>query len=271
MGTAPFVTVRNRTKSDRLFTWEPAKIGPCFEWLDHDNIRILEGGLKGRTFGLQTDIRQTIAVITLHENGHWVGEVDIERNPPGRGIILWDAGVREDLRGNGLCAIMTYCIFRELLLVQREAFFKIRMVRLLKTGSAETKTQNIGMGVIAARLGFTPELNLERLLRYENITQIEVLPGANGQPPGLKIDLRVDPLTIVAFILSPDTMRPTASLRTYLEIKNDDQRLRDWAAQGLLFINGNYCLRTARIDHFVNRLACDEPEALLFRQRVRGI
>ncbi|MEO0080626.1 MAG: hypothetical protein ABIK44_08135, partial [candidate division WOR-3 bacterium] len=93
----------------------------------------LEGGLSGRTFGVRTDIRQEIAAIILHEKGRLIGEVDIERKPPGRGVILWDAGVREELRGNGLCAIMTYCIFRELLLIQRRAFFKIRMIRLHKS------------------------------------------------------------------------------------------------------------------------------------------
>ncbi|MEO0080625.1 MAG: hypothetical protein ABIK44_08130, partial [candidate division WOR-3 bacterium] len=100
---------------------------------------------------------------------------------------------------------------------------------------------------------------------------VEVFPGNNGQPPGLKINLRVDPLTIIGFILSPDTMKPTASLRTYLEIKDDDWQLRNWAAKGLLLINGNYSLRAPNINHFVNRLAVDEEEARLFRSKIQGV
>lgn len=271
MGTTAVEVVRSRGRTGREMYWEPATIGPHFEWLDHDNIRILEGGLEGRSFRLVTDIRREAALIALHDGEHRVGEINIERNPPGRGVTLWDAGVREDLRGNGLCALMTYCIFRELLLAQREAFFKIRMVRLLKAGGGAIPAQNIGMGVVAARLGFTPELNVANLLRYQNITSMDVIPATESCPPALKVNLRTDPFALVAFVLAPDTMKPTSDFRTYLEIKNDDWRVREWAGEGRLFFNGNYVLRAPQVARFINRLACDREEFLLFHQRVRGL
>lgn len=263
--------VRPRTGPAAGFIWDPVKIGPSFEWLDHDTIRILEGGLAGKILGVRTELMVNNAACSLLDQGRLIGTVAIERNPPGKGIILWDAQVHPQYRRNGLAAIMTWIIFRELLLNQTVATFRIRMVRSLKAGDKGVELQNIGMGVIAVRLGFTPEMNLERVIRGDNITEIEALPAVNGSPPALKIGLRHDPFMLVAFVLSPDTMKPTNDFRTYLEIKNNDFIIHDWARRGLLVVNGNYVLRTPEINHFVNRIAVDEAEAIIFRNKIRGL
>ncbi|MGQ9707491.1 MAG: hypothetical protein ACUVUR_01265 [bacterium] len=251
--------------------WKPAKIGPKFDWLDHDNIRIAEGGLAGREFRVKTEIAHKSATVSLYDREQQIGNVSIERNPPGKGVILWDAGVREAYRQNGLAAIMTWIIFRELLTMQSSATFRIRMLRSLKAGENGTQLQNIGMGVIAVRLGFTPELNLERIFARDNVTDINFIPATNGMPAGVRIELRTDPLVITAFVLNPDKLKPTGDVRTYIEIKEDINLIHDWARLGLLVINGNYKLREPQINHFVNRIAVDEKEAVVFRNKIRGL
>ncbi len=265
------VLIRNSAGQAISFFWEPAKIGPAFEWLDHDRIRILEGGLAGREFGVKTELLHYAAAIALYHGHNQIGTVSIERDPPGKGIILWDAGVKEEFRRNGLTAIMTWIVFRELLETQETAFFRIRMVRSLKSGDKGVELQNVGMGVIAARLGFTPEINLERIINGDNITDIDIIPANNGMPPALKISLKRDPFFIVAFVLNPDTMKPTNEFRVYLEIKHDDWLIHEWARRGILVINGNYVLREPQVNHFVNRIAVDEAEAIIFRRKIRGL
>jgi hypothetical protein len=263
--------VRSRNGPAAGFIWDPVKIGPSFEWIDHDTIRVLEGGLAGKILGVKTELMVNNAACYLLDQKKMIGTVSIERTPPGKGIVLWDAQVKPECRQNGLAAIMTWIIFRELLLNQTVATFRIRMVRSFKVKDNGFELQNVGMGVIAVRLGFTPELNLERTIHGDNITEIEALPAINGNPPALKIGLRTDPFILTAFVLNPDTMKPTNDFRTYLELKNNDFLIHEWAKNGLLVVNGNYVLRTPQINHFVNRIAVDEAEAISFRNKIRGL
>jgi hypothetical protein len=262
---------RRRTGAAATFKWEPAKVGPRFEWLDYETIRILEGGLAGKILGVKTEILRHTATVSLYDEAKQIGIVSIERDPPGKGIILWDAGIKERYRQNGLAAIMTWIIFRELLMVQDVATFRIRMVRSLKSGDNGTEIQNVGMGIIAVRFGFTPELNLRQLLTIDCITGIEIVPAANGNPPALKVNLNRDPFVLVAFVLNPDTMKPINDFRTYLELKRDDLIIHEWAERGALAVNGNYVLREPQVNHFVNRIAVSETEALIFREKIRGL
>ncbi len=260
-----------RAGTVRPFVWQPAKIGPSFEWLDHDTIRVLEGGLAGKILMVRSEVLRYSATVSLYDGKNQIGIVSIERDPPGQGIILWDAGVKEAYRRNGLSAIMTWIIFRELISVQDRATFRIRMVRTVKSGENGVELQNVGMGVIALRLGFTPELNLEQIIRGDNIADFAVLLGTNDAPPALKITLNRDPFVLILFIVNPDTMKPTNNLRVYTEIRQDDAIIHEWAKQGLVAVNGNYVLKEERIDHFVNRIAVEEEEALVFRSRIRGL
>jgi hypothetical protein len=252
--------------------WHPRRIGPRFHWLDRETIKLLDGKLAGREFGIKTDILRDTAELALFDAGERVGEVAIERDPPGKGVVLWDIGVRERLRGNGLAAVMAWCVFRELVQVQDTSTFRIRMVRSLKAGEKGVEVQNVGIGVIAARLGFEPEIDLDRALNSRNITDIGIIPKQNGTPPGLRIMVRTVPLILIAFLLNPDTMKPFAEEEMYFRLKQDYQLIRDWAHAGRIVIsNGDYCLRRDKAERFADLLATDAPEAQLFRLRVRGM
>jgi len=254
------------------FLWAPARIGPRFEWLDYNRIRLQHGELAGRELELNTEILDTKANVYVSVDGTQIARTYIERDPPGKGIVLWDIAVKPPYRRQGIASIMTYVGFRELLSIQQTASFKIRMMRLMKPGDKNTELQNVGIGVIGNRLGFTPELSVDRVLRPENITSTEILPAKDGFPPSFKIVIRTYPLVLIAFVLDTDSLKPVDDLQTYVRLSKDESVIFDWARRGLIVIgNGNYWLRRDGLDQFVNHLATDEFEAQVFRRRVRGV
>jgi hypothetical protein len=261
----------SRSSTPESCDWAPRRVGPRFDWLDHDSIRIIDGTLSERRFGINTELRTKTATVFLREGSQSVGQLEIERDREGKGITLRNVAVRQQLRGGGLATIMTWCAFRELLAVQDSATFRIRMVHPTKPGNSGTEVQSIGMGVIAARLGFRPELPIEKILQDNNITGVDALPGENGNPPALKIAVRDLPMVIVASALNPDTMKPIADVSTYLQLKVDHRPIQNWSRDGLLLVNGDYCLREPEVARFADLLATDPKEARTFRAKVQGL
>jgi hypothetical protein len=254
-----------------LWRWTPRRIGPRFDWLDHDHILIVDGPLSERKFEVTTEIGVDTAVVRLREDGNFAGLVRIERSPSGKGIILSNAAVGMRFRRGGLAAIMTWCAFRELLTKQESATFRIRIARSVKPRSTSTEVRSIGVGVIAARLGFRPELSVERLLHEANIVGVATLPGGTDSPPAIKITLKSYPFTLVAVALSPDTMRPLSDSSEYLQLGRDGRQIRSWLQQGLLHVGEDYCLGEWGIERFVNALATDAEEAAEFRSKIQPL
>jgi len=271
-GDVALAEALNRPSEATATIWRPRRIGPRFCWLDHDRIKLIDGKLSGREFGIKTSILPATAELVLTEGETRAGEVSIERDPPGKGVVLWDIGVREALRGNGLAAVMAWCVFREMVQVQETSTFRIRMVRSLKAGEKGAEVQNVGIGVVAARLGFEPELDLQRALDNRNVVGVDVIQKQNGVPPGLRITVKTAPLVLIAFLLNPDTMKPLNDDGVYVALRKDRDLMREWAFSGRLVIsNGDYCLRRAKAERFADILATDLQEARLFRTRVRGL
>jgi hypothetical protein len=232
---------------------------------------IVDGPLSERKFEVTTEIGVDTAVVRLREDGNFAGLVRIERSPSGKGIILSNAAVGMRFRRGGLAAIMTWCAFRELLTKQESATFRIRIARSVKPRSTSTEVRSIGVGVIAARLGFRPELSVERLLHEANIVGVATLPGGTDSPPAIKITLKSYPFTLVAVALSPDTMRPLSDSSEYLQLGRDGRQIRSWLQQGLLHVGEDYCLGEWGIERFVNALATDAEEAAEFRSKIQPL
>jgi len=252
--------------------WQPHEFVPAFDWLDATHIRFGAGPLAGESLELAFALRPNEARATLYHYGATVGELHIERTPPGRGVVLWDVGVREDYRRRGLASLMTFVAFRRLLQAQKSATFRIRMVRLIKPADRDIEFQNVGMGVIASRLGFESELDVERLLRPDNVLSVDALPPSGGFPPGLKIVIRTDPLVLVGFVLDSDTKKPVADLGTYIRLLRNEADLYDWVAKRLVVIgNGDFRLREAAIDRFIGCIARNPKEAREYGAKVRGL
>lgn len=232
---------------------------------------MLDGRLAERRLGLRTEILDARAGVYVSLDGRQIARTYIDRDPPGKGIVLWDIVVKEQYRRQGIASVMTYVGFRKLLSIQETAFFKIRMMRLVKPGDKNVELQNVGIGVIGNRLGFTPELNVDNILRPDNVTSLEILPPKGDFPPSLKIVLRTFPLVLIAFVLDAHSLKLTDDFRTYDKLASNESLIFDWVRRGLIAIgNGNYRLRRNGLDQFVNHLATDEPEARVFRRQVRG-
>jgi hypothetical protein len=251
--------------------WRPRHIGPRFRWLDRDTIRIIDGTLTATEYGVKMDVLNGSAELTLHRDG-LVGRAGVDRDPPGKGIVLRDIGVPSWLRGNGMAAVMTSCIFRELVRVQETSTFRIRMVRPDKAVEPSPGIRNVGVGVVAARLGLEPELDLNRVLDRWNITDTDIIPKEYGTPPGLTIATRSAPRLLVCLALDRETMKPLADNEEYVRLAKDERRIRQLAQEGLLVVtNVNYVLRPGRTEQFADSIAFDAAEARLFRLRVSGL
>jgi hypothetical protein len=253
------------TESQR---WSPHRIGPRFAWLDHDHMLIVDGPLSERRFEVATEIQTDTALVRLREDGNFAGMVHAERSPSGKGVILSNAAVGLRYRRSGLAAIMTWCLFRELLTRQESATFRIRMVRSVRPRATDTEVGNIGVGVIAARLGFRPELPVERLVREDNVVAMAALPGGTDSPPAIRITLRSYPSVLVAVVMNPDTMKPLSDIRPYQQLGRDGRQIQSWLRKGLLLVGEDYSLGQSGIERFVNALATDDEEAAQFRSRI---
>jgi hypothetical protein len=145
------------------------------------------------------------------------------------------------------------------------------MVRSVKPRATDTEVSNIGVGIIAARLGLRPELPIERLVHEDNIVDITTLPGGEQSPPAIRISLRSYPFVLTAVVLSPDTMRPLQDTRPYQQLSHDGRQIQSWLHQGLLLVGEDYCLGQPGIERFVNALATDDEEAMQFRSKIRPL
>jgi hypothetical protein len=261
--------------------WRPERIGPRFDWLDHDRIRIRDGRLAGAELGIATQVFSGTATCSLHLAGRGVGKVILEREP-GRSVTLWELGVAPSQRGTGFASILTWVAFRELLAVEESAEFRIRMVRTLRVSGHEpdrpdaveagSGVQNIGMCVIANRLGFTSDLDVEAALRPDNVVRRSVLEAGNGMPPALEVVLKTDPLVLICLVLDPESSLPVRNRGIYLQLANDATMLAEWLQSGSAVVtNGNFSLRASGVNRFINRIAVDEEEAARFRGVVRAV
>ncbi|MFO7676572.1 MAG: hypothetical protein R6X12_09685 [bacterium] len=246
----------------------PMPVGSRFEWLDHNHIVMGTGLLAGRQFEVTTEIETDRAAVYLADQSERVGQCLIERKPPGQGVGLWHIAVRPNLRRGGLCSVMTWLAFRELLAAQEQASFRIRMTTSIRPGE-QALVQNIGICVVGSRLGMTSDFAAERFLAGDNFVASEVIPARDEFPPGLRLTIRSYPLVLVAVALDPDTERPSTSPRLYQQFEQDPDFIRDWAQRGLLVLsNGNYSLREGGVDRFVSALALDAEEAESFYRRI---
>jgi len=251
--------------------WEPVSIGPKFNWVDHDRIWIAGGRLRGQSFKLTTEVRADRAACRLHDGDNQVGQCLVDRDPPGEGIVLSDIEVRPELRRGGLCAVMTWVMLRELVTIQTAFSFRVRMITPARSGK-DLGLRNVGICVVAARLGLTSDHRLDTLLAPRNIVEVRALPAEDGNPPGLHVTTRSRPHSVIGFLLDPETFRPADTLRVYQEIERSPQLAVNWARQGRFAIsNGNWSLRPDGLERFLRAVALDEDEAVTLRRHARRL
>jgi hypothetical protein len=125
---------------------------------------------------------------------------------------------------------------------------------------SESPLHNLGIGLVALRLGFRPEPDVERILAPGNVKAIQALPPEPPSPPGLLLKLDTYPGLLVAVLLDPDTGRPLADPEAYEKFVSPRQLLR-LAQHGQAIIgNIDHTLPRANIETLAARLADDHAE-----------
>jgi len=253
----------------RHLAYAPGLLGPAIEPLEGNKVRILEGGLKGQIFDLSLALSEDEAHVFLHLDGKQVGHADIQRNAFEASIVLWNIVVQDNLRHQGLASLMTRVGFQQMLKLHKRASFAIRMIRLIRPKDRLTKVQNIGIGIIARKLGFSPEYNLPKILVRDNIQVVEYLESDNGMPPGFRIVLKVFPLVLVAFVVDPFTGKPFSRVHPFYQQHVFPETVETWVGDGRIIIgNGNYLLRRNGIPNLINHIARNELEAQQLARRI---
>ena len=249
--------------------YAPGLLGPAIEPLEGNKVRILEGGLTGQVFDLSTVVSDDEAHVFLHLDGKQVGHADIQRNAFEASIVLWNIVVQENLRNNGLASLMIRIGFQRMLELHKKPSFAIRMIRLIRPKDRVTKVQNIGIGIIARKLGFSPEYDLPALLVRDNIQVIEYLESDGVMPPGFRIVIKVFPLVLVAFVVDPFTGKPFSRVHPFYQQHVFPETVETWVGDGKIIIgNGNYLLRRNGIPNLINHIARDELEAQQLARRI---
>jgi hypothetical protein len=247
-------------------------LGPAFTQVNEDTIRIDEGDLTGWEFKMTFEVTDDEAHVHLFREGKEIGHCDLQRHAHEAAIVLWNIVVQEQLRHKGLASIMARVAFRRLMELHKTGSFAIRMIRLIKPSDKITKIQNVGIGVIARKLGFTAEYNLEQLLRQRNIQLIELIRSDGVMPPGYRIVLKIFPLVLIAFLVNPENGKPYPDGHVIYNSLVTPDTAEMWAQEGRIIIgNGNYFLRKEGIEELINHIAADEFEASDYARRIRPV
>jgi GNAT superfamily N-acetyltransferase len=254
--------------------FHPLPFGPNYELVDKHIIRIVEGPLKNQSFILEnhyqpktldTFLYATPTSLQKEEIAHCFSEYQKDEC-----ITIWDVMVRSDYQRCGLAELLIKFQIRELLTRQKETRFRIRMVQLYEIeGKTTVRLKNVGMGIIAYKLGLSCEYNLEKFLRNHEITDFSVISPTDDNPPAYQIFLKSFPYVLVAFMIDIDKERPLTDYGTYQKIKSADEFLIEMARHRALIIgNADYFLKSDGIVHFINRIANNEEEAQIIYKKI---
>ncbi|MBS4016498.1 MAG: hypothetical protein KGZ86_08720 [Candidatus Latescibacteria bacterium] len=179
----------------------PSKLGPRFQFVSDDTITICEGELQGMTCQYEQELNAYQLRFFLKHDGAVIARAFCERNVRTGAIVYWDVMVEEKYRMKGIASMMTRYILRELITMQKKNKFMLRMIKLYRPTDKSIKLQNVGIGVIAHRLGLTCEFDLPRILNRKNIQNIDILLPEGMFPPSYKIVLREYPYVLIGFII----------------------------------------------------------------------
>jgi GNAT superfamily N-acetyltransferase len=271
---------------------EPAPFGPVYETTGTDRVSVKSGPLAGAEFRLEGGVAPTKADFALHALSGDPGTTDAGRDPaahchfdrrPDSGEeILWDIVVRPDFRHRGLSTLLVRLTFRKLLEAGNRHTFSMRNLMKVDTEvsryhlSAPARDedsvmraqritlQNLGIGVLAVRLGFRPEPAAEQMLSPGKVKSVEVLDPDPPIPPGLLLRLDTLPGLVVAAVLDPETLHPVAEKSHYERFVSPSQLLRQAVNGTALLGNIDYVLPRAAIPGLAARLADTRAEARRF-------
>lgn len=262
--------------------------GPQYS-LSGDRLVIGSGPLAGTTLRLSRELSKMKADYSLFElpgdsaagretsSPDPIAHCHFDRSPDTGSETLWGIFVRSDFRHRGLTTLLARITFRELLASGRRHWFSIRKLMQVDTeGRSQAQApgssrpdgiqpprislHNLGIGLVALRLGFRPEPDIERLLAPGKVRAVQAIPPDPPSPPGLLLRLEVLPGLLVAAFVDPRTAAPVTDAAAYERFVSPRQLLRQAQAGEAVIGNIDYILARSAIEHFAARMADDHAE-----------
>jgi hypothetical protein len=274
--------------------------GPLYA-LSGDRLTIKSGPLAGSSLRIErsiTDTKADFAFFEVFDAGapmstprppevaHPVAHCHFDRNQDTGFETLWSIFVRFDFRHRGLTTLLTRVALRELLAAGRRHWFEIRKLMQVDTegrsqaqvpGSTKPENpqlprvslHNLGLGLVALRLGFRPKPDLERLLAPGNVKAVQAIPPDPPSPPGLLIRLESLPGLLVVALVDPGTGKPMTGAPEYERFVSPKQLFRQALAGQAIIGNIDYVLSRTAVEPFAARLANDSAEQRRFTAALR--
>lgn len=251
----------------KLLVLEIKPLGPRFQRRKATEIQIVEGEFNQSILQIISQIEPTKTTLTLKLKDKLIGMAHAEYEPKKRCTTLFDTFVAEEYRRRGFASLMVHLLFREQLLYTATENFEIRMV--MKATGAKEVIENIGMGLIALKLGFEPNINYQELFSPSNLDKLEIIPANGINPYGYKLSLSVSPWTVVLVLLDPLTKRPVKDLNDYEHfIRPEDIRELVKGNQAVLG-NVDYRLNQNRVEQCVAYIAENQEEFREFLKKLK--
>jgi hypothetical protein len=296
----PALLTRILRRADTVLAPDLVPFGPDYT-LSGNRLTINSGPLTGCVLRIERSVSDTKADFAFFEEfdadtpmstprppavAHHVAHCHFDRDPDTGTETLWSIFIRLDFRHRGLTTLLTRFTFRELLATGRRHWFEIRKLMQVDTeGRSQAQVpanpkpenpqmphvslHNLGLGLVALRLGFRPEPDLERLLASGNVKAVQAIPPDPPSPPGLLIRLESLPGLLVAALVDPETDKPLTDAGDYERFVSPRQLLRQAQAGQAIVGNIDYILSRTAIDRFAARLANNHAEFRHFAAALR--
>ncbi|MDH5683957.1 MAG: hypothetical protein OEZ20_05785 [candidate division WOR-3 bacterium] len=253
------------TKSEAL---ELKPLGPRFQRLRPAEIEILAGKFAGKVIHTLFKFEPTKTTLKLKMEDKIIGTAHADYEPAKRRTTLFDTYVQNEYQMQGLASLMVHLLFREQLVYTDTNNFDIRMV-MKATGEKEV-IENVGMGLIALKIGFEPDINYQELFAGKNVTSVDIIPAKDIYPFGYKLSLRSSPWTIVIVLLDPLTDKPHQDLNAYEHFVRSDDFIELVKSGQAVLGNVDYVLGKNSIENFVSYIAENQEEMNQFLKRIKA-
>jgi hypothetical protein len=274
---------------------ELVSFGPRY-LVSGDRLTIESGPLAGTVLRVERKTSNIKADFTFYSatNGRSpvaadpVAHCHFDRDPETGTETFWDVFIRADYRNRGLTSLLTRLTFRELLAAGKRHWFAIRKLMQVdseagRRGPLDSRPspvvqsplvpritlRNLGIGLVAVRLGFQPEPDIERFLAPGNVKAVQALPAEPPTPPGLLLRLGTLPGLLVAALLDIDTGRPVTSTEAYERFVSPRHLLRQAFAGHAIIGNIDYVLPRSAAETLAARLADNHGEYKHFAAALR--
>jgi hypothetical protein len=246
---------------------EIKSLGPHFQRVKPAEIKITQGKFAGQIFQTVFKFEPTKTTLTLKIKDNTLGTAHADYESAKRRTTLFDAYVQNEHQMQGLASLLVHLLFREQLVYTNTNSFDIRMV--MKASGEKEVIENVGMGLIALKLGFEPDINYQELFAGGNVSGIDIIPAREIYPFGYKISLHSSPWTIVLVLLDSTSQKPVKDLSVYEHFIRPEDFIEMVKSGQAVLGNVDYILNKNRIAQFVSYIAENEAEFTQFVKRLK--